>query len=675
VIATTSTAAGSSVNLTGAGSNWQVSGALQVGAAATGELSIANGATVSATTLDAGIQANSAGIVTVTGTNADLTTTGSLSVGDTGSGELSILNGANVSIGGDFDIGGTAGGTGNVDIEDATGTVFVGGNLNIGFGGPAVLTVGPTSTLEVDNGLVNGGPEGVLNLYTSIDPPAFNGDTVNIIHSQTQNLPAYTESSSFSIAQGVIYTLNTPTIYGTSSFTLGTPGDTLPTQLNLNADSVSASTSINFSNALGVLVIGTDDLAKIDTPASGSGPFTSVTNPSDGLPVIGGFKGVINGFVAGDTIAVDGPATFLSPDGAVIDVIENGTTVGVLTFSSPAAAQTAFTTKGALVDHAMCFLAGTLIRTPGGETAVERLAVGDPVATAGGQVRPIVWIGSGRVLATRGRRDAATPVIVRKGALAPNVPHADLRVTKGHSFWLDEVLIPVEFLVNHRSILWDDRAQEVCVYHIELETHDVLLANGAAAESFRNDGNRWLFQNAYSGWDLQPQEPCAPVLTGGAVVDAVWRRLLDRAGVRPSVPLTDDADVCLVVDGVRVDASTRTDDVHVFGVSASADAVRLVSRAAVPQELGVARDPRLLGVAVRRVAVRQGTRFRVVPAADALLAEGFHPLEAGAGLRWTDGDAVLPGSMFDGFVGAVEVVVHVGGTTRYVDDGVRSAVA
>jgi hypothetical protein len=30
------------------------------------------------------------------------------------------------------------------------------------------------------------------------------------------------------------------------------------------------------------------------------------------------------------------------------------------------------------------------------------------------------------------------------------------------------VLIPVEFLVNHRSIAWDDRAQEVTVSHIRM---------------------------------------------------------------------------------------------------------------------------------------------------------------------------------------------------------------
>ena len=97
------------------------------------------------------------------------------------------------------------------------------------------------------------------------------------------------------------------------------------------------------------------------------------------------------------------------------------------------------------------------IATPAREARVEELAVGDLVLTLRGEARRIVWIGVGRVLATRGRRNAATPVIVRKGALADNVPHRDLRVTKGHALYIDDVLIPVEFLVNHRSIIWDDQ--------------------------------------------------------------------------------------------------------------------------------------------------------------------------------------------------------------------------
>jgi hypothetical protein len=196
-----------------------------------------------------------------------------------------------------------------------------------------------------------------------------------------------------------------------------------------------------------------------------------------------------------------------------------------------------------------------------------------------------------------------------------------------------------------------------------LETHDVLLANGAPAENYRDDGNRWLFRNANSAWGLGVKPPCAPVLTGGPVVDAVWQRLLARSGPRPGLPLTDDPDVHLMVDGVRVDAA-RAGDRCVFRLRAGGRGVRLVSRAAAPAELGLARDPRVLGVAVRRIELWQGPKVRVVDADDERLAEGFHPYEADGGIRWTDGDAVLP---VDGLAGDAEVVVLLGGTTRYAD--------
>jgi hypothetical protein len=315
--------------------------------------------------------------------------------------------------------------------------------------------------------------------------------------------------------------------------------------------------------------------------------------------------------------------------------------------------------------YAMCFCAGTLITTPRGEVPVERLAVGDLVLTRTDAARPIVWIGVGRVLAIPGQRNAATPVVLRKGALADNVPHHDLRVTKGHSFYMDDVLIPVEFLVNHRSILWDDRAREVCLYHIELETHDILMAQGAPAESYRDDGNRWLFRNANSGWELPPQGACAPVLTGGPIVDAVWRRLLDRAGPRIPVPTTDAPDLHLLVDGRRVDGRQRRNGVHVFRLPAAAGEVRVVSRAGVPAELGLARDPRLLGVALRRAMLWRGASLRIIEASDPSLGDGFHLFEADNGFRWTNGDASLPAALFGGIGGPAELELHVGCTTRY----------
>jgi len=331
------------------------------------------------------------------------------------------------------------------------------------------------------------------------------------------------------------------------------------------------------------------------------------------------------------------------------------------------ATQPALNTTSTWDIGSLCFLAGTRIATPTCEVKVEDLAVGDLVQTVSGGMRKIIWIGVGHVRAMRGQRSAATPVIVRKGALARNVPHSDLRVTKGHSLYIADALIPVECLVNHRSILWDDHAQEVALYHIELETHDVLLANGAPAESYRDDGNRWLFENANSGWDLPSKPLYAPVFTGGAIVDQVWRHLLERAGPRPGVPLTGDADLHLVVDSRRIGPERRDGLRQTFHLAGRPADVRIVPRASAPQELGLSRDPRVLGVALRQLEVIQGARTLTVGADDPRLTEGFYGFEDDDGIRWTNGDAAVPGTVFDGFIGPMRLTLHLGCRAVYAD--------
>ena len=240
---------------------------------------------------------------------------------------------------------------------------------------------------------------------------------------------------------------------------------------------------------------------------------------------------------------------------------------------------------------------------------MEALQTDDIVITSSGQQRRLSWIGCGRS-DDAGRCGAATPVIVRKGALSDNVPHHDLHITKGHSLYLDGALIPVEYLVNHRSILWDDHAQEVTVYHLELDTHDVLLANGAPAESYRDDGNRWLFGTPTP----------AGVNRRATRTSADWRasrgcNLAPPAGTHRSAPrLCADRRSRSARAGGRPAAGCRGtagNGTH-LPPAGPAGLVAYCLACRRPGGAGPGRDPRVLGVAIWRIALHQGMRFHSI---------------------------------------------------------------
>jgi hypothetical protein len=141
------------------------------------------------------------------------------------------------------------------------------------------------------------------------------------------------------------------------------------------------------------------------------------------------------------------------------------------------------------------------------------------------------------------------------------------------------------------------------------------------------------------------------------------------------VPTTDDPDLHLFVDGKRVNPASGNDMLRIFHLAAGPTTMRIVSRSSVPQELGSARDPRCLGVALRQIMVSQGIRLRAIEADDARLTDGFHEFEADEGIRWTNGDAGVSTELFDGFAGPLEIALRLGGTTSYVDEGIIQRVA
>ncbi|WP_158929384.1 Hint domain-containing protein [Acidisphaera sp. S103] len=575
---------------------------------------------------------------------------------------------------------GTITGSVGIDSQFAGATVANAGSI-VGTGGTAVaFGAGYTNLLTIDpgavfHGMVNGGNTIGATAVSTLEL-ASGASTGTLSGLGTQ----FVDFGQVSIDAGAYWIVG-----GNETLTAGTTltnAGTLALADSSFADNgvvinngaiVIDPSSVTFGSLTGSGYVTIDSGSTLDvTGAVTNGEtivFSGTNNLLDVSPTA--FAGQINGFIPGDTIDLTGVTDGFSPR------IVNGNTLAIQRTDNPSVYLTldpgtnytgdqfAISGGGAITTEIPCFLRDTRIRTERGETMVQDLAVGDRVLTLSGTSRPITWIGTGRVVVSPGRRSAATPIVVRKSALADNVPYYDLRITKGHSLFVDGVLIPAEFLVNHRSIQWDDHKREVEFYHIELDAHDVLLANGSPAESYRDDGNRWLFRNANAGWDQPSMPACAPVLTGGPAVDAIWRRLLDRSGARTGVTLTDDPDLHLLVDGRRLDATLRADGAHVFSLPDTRAAVRIVSQAGAPQELGFARDPRCLGIALRRVMLRQGARVRTIDAHDPRLTDGFHAFEADNNLRWTDGDAGLPAALLEGFDGAVELVLHLGGTTRY----------
>jgi hypothetical protein len=169
-----------------------------------------------------------------------------------------------------------------------------------------------------------------------------------------------------------------------------------------------------------------------------------------------------------------------------------------------------------------CFLRGTLIRTPEGEVAVEDLAIGVLVETLNGPL-PIKWTGQQKFRKTSAAWHwSVAPIRVARFALSDQYPRRDLYLSPHHSLLIDGLLIPVGWLVNGRSIVLAELEDHDVVdyFHIELETHEVVFAEGAPAETLLITSDREHFANfveyekrygSEAGPAMKPFAPCSRI--------------------------------------------------------------------------------------------------------------------------------------------------------------------
>jgi T5SS/PEP-CTERM-associated repeat protein len=563
----------------GAGSTWSVN-VFTVGAGGTGTLTIGNGGLMKVD--DAGGMyasigysqiggATGDGAVTITGTGSEMRVNGAIGVGfDNGTGTLDVLSGGLLDFTApeifDFDslvIGNSVTGTGVVRVDGGTiqagsNDILVGnegaGSLDIAAGGSVdasgglavavgtastgTLTVeGATSLLTVEQNFVIGGAyvvggpglvsaTGGGTIRSSASLTLYGGGTLAVDSTATVVIGSGTAG----VAGAVLVDAGGSLLgYGTVASPLVLDGTAVAVGGTLEIlGAVSGSATLTILGDATLKLDAAGDAAGVLFATAGSGTLDLAT-------ATGGVT--ISGFAAGSTIRVAdavGASASASVAGGVttLDLFSGATEIGRLAIAG--SEQFAFDSATGTVSVA-CFAAGTRIGTARGNVPVEHLALGDRVRMArrNGGTRPVVWLGH-RVVNCRRHPDpgAVWPVRVRRNAFGRGRPARDLILSPDHAVFVGGVLIPIRHLLTGGSILQERRAS-VTYWHVELDRHDVLRAEGLPCESFLDTGNRPAFANGGTAihlfadftarvWDA---ESCAALTVAGPALDAARMRV------------------------------------------------------------------------------------------------------------------------------------------------------
>ena len=180
-----------------------------------------------------------------------------------------------------------------------------------------------------------------------------------------------------------------------------------------------------------------------------------------------------------------------------------------------------------------CFGPGTMIATQNGEIPVEWLDTSDMVLTRDDGFQPILWIG--RTQVPQGyfeRYPKEYPVRIAPGTLGPNCPTHPLSVTGDHRIMIQaaeaelmfasaEVLAPAKAWIDAGRATRVEPHNTYTVTHILLETHQLIMAEGAWVESMftgketlrRLGSDQVAHLETLLGADLQLSQTARPCLT------------------------------------------------------------------------------------------------------------------------------------------------------------------
>ncbi len=236
------------------------------------------------------------------------------------------------------------------------------------------------------------------------------------------------------------------------------------------------------------------------------GGYSVLSAPGFGTLTIN-FDGVADGggytwsFVFGS----DDPALDTLDSGSSLDITFNvrvfdvswGGTGSPSTVNGTTVVDTHQVTITIFGENEVCFTRGTEIATPDGPRMIEDLQVGDLVLTRDNGAQPVKWLGYSEIAKARRRgNEGLEPILIQKDAFEPGVPARDLAVSPQHRILLmgqlaDDLfdsechLVPAKHLCDGQRIRPCGERFDVLEYwHMMLDNHDVVFANGCPVETF-----------------------------------------------------------------------------------------------------------------------------------------------------------------------------------------------
>ncbi len=475
-----------------------------------------------------------AGVALSDGGLVSNSSTGMISGGDYGvsitGGSASVVNSGTITGNGFADVFFLALGTVN-NYGTIAGNGFLG--IDLVFGGNVTNASG--GVVSGFNAIFTTGAATVVNagMLTGFTPVGFDADNSTVYNYKTGLISGSADGIDFNGTAGMLTNFGTVVGAGGDGVSLTSGGSILN-----EAGALITGSKVGVALSAGATVDNFGTIGGAETAVSFGGPGEKLVVEAGAV-----FGGAINGFSSGDTIdfaaitytpgltaAITGGTLTLSDGGTTLaQLAMTGIADGLLPVSPDSVSGTDVTVA--------CYCRGTRILTDRGELPVEALGLGTRLVTRDGSAKPVKWIGRRSYVGwLAAGNPKVLPVCFKPGALADGVPRRELWVSPEHAMYLDGVLVPAELLVNGTSIVKAASVDEVHYFHLELEEHDVILAEGAWAESFVDDDSRGMFHNAAEYGALYPEAPmhaparyCAPRVEDGFELEAFRRRLGGRA--------------------------------------------------------------------------------------------------------------------------------------------------